>query len=397
MKHKNLKIAIAITCMVIMINILTSCKESTQRNVNTDLLVFKRDQIKEIDRISFDDAEFIDSCVFVLLETTELSLIGDITSLETFEGKFYIFDRQTKKLKVFSSTGDFLYDIGRKGNGPGEYLGIHLFIINSKERKICLFDPLKLAVHEYSLDGKFLQSKEHYQVYYAHMQKAVYAGDVIYCYSSIHWSENWTYTVISSKDYSIKEQFCPYPVHPIEQVGFSPMDHPFSYINGEFHYTSLFSDTIYKYENGIEIPYLLIETGKPNIPLSYLKNRELADDPYKAYTEILNDSKYSEGFTDIGETDRFVLANFKMNPFFYLLDKKENTGYYVKSFFPPDLGMPKLIDGNKLIKIWDQDAIMGFQREIERGKKCPDAIATLIEGYDPSYHNPVLVVYYMKQ
>jgi len=114
MKNKNLKIAITVACMVIVVNIFTSCKESTQRNVNTDLIVFKRDQIKEIERISFDNTEFIDSCVFVPLETTELSLIGQITLLETFEGRYYIYDRQTKKLKVFGPTGDFLFDIGRR-------------------------------------------------------------------------------------------------------------------------------------------------------------------------------------------------------------------------------------------------------------------------------------------
>ena len=397
MKNKNLKIAITVACMVIVVNIFTSCKESTQRNVNTDLIIFKRDQIKEIERISFDNTEFIDSCVFVPLETTELSLIGQITLLETFEGRYYIYDRQTKKLKVFGPTGDFLFDIGRKGNGPGEYLGINTLMINPKEKKICLFEAMKMAVIEYNLEGKYLQTKEHYQAYYVDMMKAVYAGDVIYCFSSVEWSDNFAYSIISSNDYSVKKRFSPYPIKPIENEGFIAMHHPFSLLNDEFHYTSLFTDTIFKYENGMEIPYLLIETGKQNIPPSYLKNRELINKPMKAYLEVMNDTKYSEGFTELGETERFLLTNF-LSGSYYFLDKKENKGYYVKDYRTPDLGMPQLVEGNKLIKVWDQDAIEIYQGYIKEGKlKCPDSIKELIDNYDPSYHNPVLVVYYMKQ
>ena len=397
MKERNFRIAIVVTCIVAF-GISNGCKDSPQQDNHPDLIIFKRDQIKEIERISFDDNQFIDSCVFVQLETSEKALIGEITLLETFEGKFYIYDSQTYKLNVFGPTGDFLYDIGRRGNGPGEYLGVHVFIINSKEKKICLFDPLKMAVHEYSLEGKFLQTKEHYQAYYSAMKKAVYAGDAIYCSSSLDRVNIWAFTVISSKDYSIKERFCPYPVQTNEEIRFGLMKHPIGFINSEFHYASLFSDTIYRYENGREIPYLLIETGKPNIPDSYLKNRELADKPNKAYIEVKNDTKYSKGFTELGETERFLLTNFGGNSSFYFLDKKENKGYFVKNFEIPDLGMPKLVEGNKLIKVWDQDAIEFYKRDIKEGRvKCPESISKMIEGYDPSYHNPVLVVYYMKQ
>ena len=400
MKDRSFRIAIVVACIVAF-GISNGCKDSPQQDDHPDLKIFKRDQMKEKERISFDDTEFIDSCVFIQLETSEKALIGEIKLLETFEGKFYIYDRQTEKLKVFGPSGEFLYDIGRMGQGSGEYISIHLFVINPKERKICVFDPMKMAVHEYSLEGKFLQSKEHHQAKYADMKKAVYAGDILYCLSSVNDEDNlnWTYTVLSSNDYSVQERFRHYPVQSPQWHSYSLMYHPFSFINGEFHYTSLFSDTIYRYENGLEIPYILIETGKPNIPPTYFKNRELVNEPNKAYYEVLNDTRYSEGFTELGETDRFLLTNTLLNRFFYFLDKKENKGYYVKTdYYTPDLSMPQLVDGNKLIRVWDQNAIERYQDEIKEGKRqCPDAISKLIEGYDPGFHNPILVVYYMKQ
>jgi hypothetical protein len=105
--------------------LLVGCREKPRSNL--DLAIFNRGRIKEIEKIAFDNRKFIDSCEFVRLETSDESLFGEITQLETFDGKFYIFDRQTMKLKVFGHTGNFLYNIGKLGQGPGEYSAIGFF------------------------------------------------------------------------------------------------------------------------------------------------------------------------------------------------------------------------------------------------------------------------------
>jgi len=59
MKHRNFKNAIVLAFVF-----LIGCKDAPQQDDHPDLIIFKRDQIKEIERISFDDTEFIDSCIF---------------------------------------------------------------------------------------------------------------------------------------------------------------------------------------------------------------------------------------------------------------------------------------------------------------------------------------------
>jgi len=386
--------------------LLICCAEKPQ--TDSDMIVFKQDQIETIDKIPFDADEFIDSCIFVKLETTDISLIGDITQLATFEGDFYIYDQKTKKIKVFDQAGKFLRDIGKLGQGPQEYLSISAFVINPKDRKIAIFDPAKKNVLEYSLDGSYLRSVSLPDQECAFFKKTVYAGDYIYCYMTINYVYNNAYVVLSSEDYAVKDRFYSYLIHPDDYMAFNWATHPFIFFDEKLHYASLFSDTIFAYENGTKRPYLFVETGKPNIPLSYLKNRKLENDPSKAFREVFLDKSYSSGFTELGETNHFILVTHKLGEAvddrgvvkssYYLLNKKSKTGYYVESGFIPDFGKPDLVDGNKFIRIWDQTSIEAYQNQIKAKRiECPEAINSLLKGYDPFDDNPILAVYYMKE
>lgn len=59
---------------------------------------------------------------YVLLETKEECLIGEITEIRYSNGNFFINDlNTTQSILVFNHNGDFLYKINKPGNGPGEY------------------------------------------------------------------------------------------------------------------------------------------------------------------------------------------------------------------------------------------------------------------------------------
>lgn len=376
---------------------LVCCVEKPRTNV--DLLVFNSRQFKKIDKIECNHTDYIDSCVFIPLETTGESLISEVTQLEMFDEKYYIFDIKTKKMKVFDRSGRFLHDIGKLGKGRGEYVSINAFCLNRKEKKIGIFDPLKNAVHEYTLSGKYLQTIRHNHREFSGIEKVVYTDTHLYCFSKIDFSKhNTAFVVLSPQDYSVIDRIQPYPVKPSEDMFVSLMNHPYSLVNGAFHYVSLFSDTIYTYDNGREIPYLYIETGNPNISSSYLKNQEIENEPIIAFTRVWQDRNYSPGFTELGETDRFVLANFKLNNFFYFLDKKKNEGFYVETGTTPDLTLPSLVNGNTLVVVWTPDDIEVFQDMIKKKElvECPESVKIILENYDSEYHNPILAVYYMK-
>ena len=90
------------------------------------------------------------------LETTAESLLEqDILDVTIAGG--YLFVCDYKKLFQFTLEGKFVRQIGRAGQGPGEYTESILGVTyNEPLKEIYLSDPRQLKLHVYSFDGKFL-------------------------------------------------------------------------------------------------------------------------------------------------------------------------------------------------------------------------------------------------
>jgi len=72
-------------------------------------------------------------------------------------GDIYVADAQATQIKVFDSKGIFLRLIGRKGQGPGEFTGIHSIQITAKN-ELMLYDNWQHKLVYFSLTGKFIRS-----------------------------------------------------------------------------------------------------------------------------------------------------------------------------------------------------------------------------------------------
>jgi len=63
-----------------------------------------------------------------------------------------------------------------------------------------------------------------------------------------------------------------------------------------------------------------------------------------------------------------------------------------------DLGMPKTVDGNKIVRVWQPEEIQDYLDAVRKGTiECPEPVKFLLKGYDPEYNNPILAVFYMKE
>ena len=94
----------------------------------------------------------------ILLETSQDCLIGSVNELQVFDGCIYLLDRAVaKSLFVFDREGRFIRKIGGLGYGPGEYVQILDFTIDTEKRFIFLQDQAT-RVHKYRLDGTYVHS-----------------------------------------------------------------------------------------------------------------------------------------------------------------------------------------------------------------------------------------------
>ena len=92
------------------------------------------------------------------LETSDTILIGDITTLEYYKDKYYIFDKNiSKTLFLFDSSGKFLNKI-RRGKGPGEIIEPWDFCINKASNTVLLWDQTTFNLNVYDMDLSFIES-----------------------------------------------------------------------------------------------------------------------------------------------------------------------------------------------------------------------------------------------
>ena len=114
--------------------------------------------LDERDEISTKD--LFSEIQLIPLETTPESLIRNITQIKFFEDRYYIHDYSRSQIFVFDRERHFQFALNEKGNGPGEYLNLTDFAIDTTRRNLVVLCAVSNALFFYDLGGKFIEKKK---------------------------------------------------------------------------------------------------------------------------------------------------------------------------------------------------------------------------------------------
>lgn len=117
--------------------------------------------------------DMVESMEYIPLETAENTLVGDVRQLIVSKEKYFISDDNA--VKCFSSDGEYLFDVGRKGRGLGEYSLISSFSCDSCY--VYIFDQNTLFQYDINT-GTFIK---HFVLPNPAYQVAVNKG-IVYCF-----------------------------------------------------------------------------------------------------------------------------------------------------------------------------------------------------------------------
>lgn len=92
---------------------------------------------------------------FIKLEVTTNSMIRDIRNVVIAED-YVLVDDYSEGVFRFSKGGKFLNKIGKKGNGPDEYLYVNQVILNEKNNEVLLFTGRGIKI--YTIEGSYKRS-----------------------------------------------------------------------------------------------------------------------------------------------------------------------------------------------------------------------------------------------
>ena len=93
------------------------------------------------------------------LETTDNSLMADITLAKIQNDTLFFFSRKQFALYMFNSKGKYLNKISKVGQGPEEYFMIHDFDICPKRNSIEMFSPFG-SIYSYTMNGDFIEKRQ---------------------------------------------------------------------------------------------------------------------------------------------------------------------------------------------------------------------------------------------
>lgn len=102
----------------------------------------------------------------IKLETSDESIISRVRGVRIFDGKLFVGDPEGTVM-AFDMDGKFLFKLGRKGKGPGEYINIGSWYIDRLNNRIVLLDSRLHKLLFFNGSGGFISEKSFPSVYSA--------------------------------------------------------------------------------------------------------------------------------------------------------------------------------------------------------------------------------------
>ena len=269
----------------------------------------------------------------VELRTDSAAALSSIYQMEIVNGLYIV--RDNEKVYSFDSDGKFVCMYGEKGRGRGEYVNLSCFFVKGNGN-VCIIDDYKQSVMEYSIDGNFISEKKAQDGTFAYVGTSVAMPkqNTILC-SFMANPVNDDFCSLIDESFG-KTTICKSEwksARTAEMYG----RHPVAIYDSIVKYVKPYDNHIYTCGDNsamtIEIPEGMVS------PISDEKKGDYT------YLGVLNDAIKEKfvGFTDIFETDRFMMLGVS-NYDYVMIDKDKGRCVHYTYFIPKKVSDLPLIN-----------------------------------------------------
>jgi hypothetical protein len=392
--------------------LLFSCnnKKHTQETV----AVNENTQIIDVSKAQHADKIFISELCSrvktIILENNENALLGKINGMQVYKDWIFILDRQQNAgVYLFSKEGKFIRKYGRRGIGPGEYLQISDFTIDTDNDAIYLMDcdanqilKYKILSGEYESSVK-LESNNIQSFHIQYNNKELYT-DINYI------SEVEAGCMIRKIDPSTGKQKKCWLDNNIYNNGWNgPIQREnesffYSRIQGTFKYVHFFMNTIISFQDNRIVPVYVLKDNEwiTKNEVQQLKEERLANQGVFSFQQLF-DKNVGFNINSYVEWRDYILFCYQKNyNSFFVLHNIQTSDTRVSPLFIDDLACnkPFLInqfscsDSSGLYSIMN---VNDLNRHIEQSGK-EDFLNPNLDKIDilknlPEDSNPVIFYY----
>ncbi len=287
---------------IYLITLLFLCSCSGTNYVLSDAGIVIR---TNVDAATTKTSEKTELLRIVPLETTDESLIGTIYKLVVNDSLIIIMHdyRKDNAILVFDKTGKFLRQIGRIGNGPGEYIYWNDMDVDFQQGLLYAYDGTKQSVFIYRLDGTFVEEVK--SQYWFSSFRRTGVGYWIYTPTKKGYETSHALRLVDHNFKEILAEFLP-------QAEFFPELFQSYFFNNDqkSFFMSPFGNIIYELKGKNAIPLYVIDFKDRTLPYNDFIN--LTDK--KEYEEYRKAGDYLGGISRMCHSDnRFYFSFYELN------------------------------------------------------------------------------------
>ena len=211
----------------------------------------------------YDMSKFLSYHSFVVLESNDESVIGEINKIQLSDNYILVLDKTQGTLFMFDSQGTYINKLARKGRGHGEYMNADDFYYDAQTDHIYMYDGLSGKVVEYDMQANYIA---HYPISKGqNMIKVVSSGDWLLYRGNgaADFSKNKSYNnlVVYNSAWKVIKEDLPFNKYLLgRRYDVGSMEPIFSYYYGKIYILPSMSDKVYAYNCGnrsMETAYLI--------------------------------------------------------------------------------------------------------------------------------------------
>lgn len=314
---------------------------------------------------------------YVKLEMTEGCLVTqNIRKIYLEKGKLFVSDNEPF-LKVFdANTGKYLYNIGRKGNGPEELPFLSYIDINQSDEQILL--SWSKQTHKFDFNGRFIANVERPQSDTLTLHSnVVMLEDSLYASGLISYADHQEYANIifdtNKKIISFLLSYRDMIQHPTMKTWSPFRQSGFFYrVGDDVRYYRSISDTIYTYNReerrfegefsfkfGKHQSNFNFNPGQENPEIIVLLEQSISEDSRCIYVDFLTLKSSPEPFREMVykfEQWREITNNNILG----IYDKDKRQLHFLFQPIPGVRGLKNDLDGG--IPFWPKSISSDFQK-----------------------------------
>jgi len=318
------------------------------------------------------------------LETSDRIVIGQLEKVLDYQDRYYTLDYKQAQVSVFDKTGKFLYNIGRSGQGPEEYLPLLSDIfINPFTGNIDLLSPFGF-VYSYDLSGKHVKTSKRITNEELHNVNQVIAiSEKMYVF--IVFADNFHLAF-----YDIEQQKILFQTY--ENFALNHRAKFYKY-NNRWYFVPVFDNKIYEITTDSLIESYMLDFGKFNYKLTeQIFPRGLPID------RIAEANKYPYRMYLQGQNNRYVIAELYLKnsvPAILMYDKSINESKLIERF-TESVDFEPYIVTNEYVLSWCYHGALEKRIPEEMLDETNRQIFKKLINTVGEELNPVIIKYYFK-